>query len=704
MLTDGILAIKWWAGIWILGLLAKPIVNFLFPTWKGKWLLAKPIGLLIVSYLVWLMAITSIAPFGLGLIIISMIILASLSGWVMFKHKNSDAYRESWKEILVEELLFLFCLLFWSWIKAHEPTINGLEKFMDFGFTQSILNGGYFPPKDMWFSGQPINYYYFGHLTMAVLVKLTGVSLSFGFNLMLATLFSVTFTTSFVMGRKILSKLSPKTALIGAIFIAWLVTLSGNLHSVYAFTRGYTVDSPPPFWQIWSNLFNKEEFLDGWNTYWYPNATRFIPYSIHEFPSYSFVVSDIHGHVLAIPIALILLALNILLWEETDKKRVEIIQIVYGFLSGLAFMTNALDGPIYIGLWMFFKFINNWSGFENIKKVIVLVGKQILPILITFLITVIPFMVTFKPFVSGVAINCPPALLENRKIGPLLFEGVEKCQKSELWMLVVLWGFFAYAAIGLASFVKKGDKTRKLLLIISVFSALLIVFPEFFYFKDIYPLHFRSNTMFKLGYQAFILMSFVSGYTLVSLVVQKNHKLLTRVFLIFAFPLLILVSIYPYFSVRSYFGSLKEYKGLYGLSWLEEKYPEDFQVINWLNANVDKKNHPVILEAPGDSYTDYNRISTFTGLPTVVGWAVHEWLWRGGYEPVGKRSADVTEIYTGVDPIKKQELLKKYKVKYVVVGWAERGKYLNLNETTLSSLGRLRFEYGSTKLYEVATD
>ena len=46
------------------------------------------------------------------------------------------------------------------------------------------------------------------------------------------------------------------------------------------------------------------------STYWYPNATRFIPKTIHEFPSYSYVVADLHGHVYDIPF--VLLSISIL--------------------------------------------------------------------------------------------------------------------------------------------------------------------------------------------------------------------------------------------------------------------------------------------------------------------------------------------------------------------------------------------------------
>jgi len=99
------------------------------------------------------------------------------------------------------------------------------------------------------------------------------------------------------------------------------------------------------------------------------------------------------------------------------------------------------------------------------------------------------------------------------------------------------------------------------ILILIFISTLLLIFPEFFYLKDIYPAHYRANTMFKLGYQAFMMMSLVSGYVITRTVVERKKN---RWFLAGLAPLLFLVSIYPYFSVNSYFGRLKTYQGLYG--------------------------------------------------------------------------------------------------------------------------------------------
>jgi uncharacterized membrane protein len=558
----------------------------------------------------------------------------------------------------------------------------------------------------MWFAGEPINYYYFGHLTMATITKLSGVDLEFGFNLMLATLFAWCLTMSFSIGRELLDKLPDRTKVAGAILIALLVTLSGNLHTIYAFTQGYwgAEDNPPPFWQILQPVWKKGKLLESFNNYWYPNATRFIPYTIHEFPAYSFVVSDIHGHVLSIPIVLFLIAMLVQFFGK--QERIEIWQAgVYGAVAGMAFMTNALDGPIYLGLFALLLLILKSPHFAKASRGIKSFMKPILLIVvagIVFIISVLPFLVNFKPFVNGVAVNCPPASLANRKIGPLIFEGVEKCQKSPMWMMLVLWGFFLYNGLGLWLAAEEKAEQKKMFLIWSGFSFLLIIFAEFFYFKDIYPQHFRSNTMFKLGYQAFILMSMVSGYTIVKILTQKQKKLQTKIFLAGLVPLLALVFIYPYFAVRSYFGGLKEYHGIWGLQWMADRYPDDLAVVNWLNRNV--VGQPVITEAAGDSYTDYERISAFTGLPTVAGWAVHEWLWRGSYEPIARRATEVASIYESNDLAMTRYLLNKYKVEYIVMGGMERKKYLNLNEEKIARLAKPVFSQGTTKIYRVTSE
>ncbi|OGG35916.1 hypothetical protein A2363_01570 [Candidatus Gottesmanbacteria bacterium RIFOXYB1_FULL_47_11] len=686
MLSDFWLVVQWWGTLFLVGAVAYPLTRRLFDGWHDHgYLFAKAVGMAAVTYLVYLGGVLHVVPFTSGAIWGAMAVVFLIG---MFAQSPKKPASPTWKPILIEELFFFLCLLFWSWVKAHEPSIHGLEKFMDYGFTRSILNTQFFPAPDMWFAGSSINYYYFGHTVMAVLTRLSGIDLSVTFNLMLATIFAFCFTMSFSIGKQLLRGVGAIRELGGGLLTAFLATLAGNMQTLYAFTQGYTGEDVKPFWHLlWPLKDVWQKLGEGINIYWYANATRFIPYTIHEFPSYSFVVSDVHGHVLSIPFVLLAIALLIQQWGTKGAKGTWGRLLFYGFLCGVLFATNALDGPIYLGLFIVALFV--YQGTKGARGHWEKFAKRIGVVVAAAALTSIPFLMHFKSFVNGVAVNCPPALVSDTQIGPILFEGVEKCQHSPLWMMWLLWGFFVYCGVWLLASKKK----HMLLAVFFFFSLALIIFPEFFYFKDIYPMHFRSNTMFKLGYQAFIMFSIVAGYAIVTL--SRN-----KIFLLFLIPQLFLVSIYPIFSVRSYFNSLRVYDGLDGLVWLKNQYPDDWEGIRWLNQQQ-KYTLPVIVEADGDSYTDYARISAFTGLPTIIGWPVHEWLWRGTYDVVAPRREEVRQMYESEDVGLTRSILESYGVKYVIVGELEREKYTALQEAKFSALGTAVFTHGKTVIYRI---
>ena len=726
--SDLLLVFRWWGTLFLVGAFAYPLTKRLFSSWWDHgYLFAKAVGMAAVTYFVYLFGILHIMPFTVQSVWLSLGVVFAVGLWInlsnteygienakkaKFPFQGKQLLSKRSVTFLLEELFFFAALLFWSWIKGHEPSIHNLEKFMDFGFTKSILNSAYFPAPDMWYQGFSINYYYFGHTVMAMLTRLSGIDLAVTFNLMLATIFAFTFTMSFSIGYQLIGdirKIGNTGKLVGAIFTAFLVTLAGNMQTIYAFTQGYTGDQlpagPPPFWKLlWPIGGFLQNLPAGLDRYWYANATRFIPYTIHEFPSYSFVVSDVHGHVLSIPFVLLAMGLLILMFGSPHHaEKSTVAYIFYGFLCSVLLMTNALDGPIYLGLFLILWTVTHWATVTKWKAWLgpaMVVGVT--------LIVSIPFLAHFSSFVTGLAVNCPPAFLANHKIGPLLFEGVEKCQHSPIWMMWLLWGFFIYCGTWFVWKVwkqtdTKNTQTNHLLTVFFIISILLIIFPEFFYFKDIYPMHFRSNTMFKLGYQAFMMFSIVSGYTIVKAVSERRHK----IFLLFLIPQLLLVSIYPLFSVRSYFDSLRTYKGLYGLSWLVDEYPDNFAAIGWLNEHAICRigdascQNPVIVEADGDSYTDYEQMSAFTGLPTIVGWAVHEWLWRGSYDVVAPRRSEVQTIYDPGYLDNTELILQKYHVRYIIVGTSEWQKYPKLSLAKFASLGKLVFTHGQTSIYEI---
>ena len=314
-----------------------------------------------------------------------------------------------------------------------------------------------------------------------------------------------------------------------------------------------------------------------------------------------------------------------------------------------------------------------------------------------YVLFTLPFSIHFKPFVSGIGVLCAPDfLIKIGKIGPLLFEA-DHCQRSPFWMLIILYGFFYFFAIALVIKILRLAKTPPALLyilLLILLSTILIATPEFIYAKDIYPAHYRANTMFKLGYQAFMMLSLVSSFSIAYLF----HKGRRIIWLPITFILLALILIYPYFAVSSYFNNLKTYQGLNGLKYMKTTYPDDLEAINWIQKTI--KNQPVMLEAQGDSYTDYGRISANTGLPTPLGWTVHEWLWRGSYSFPESRLADIKNLYEG-DINQTRTLIQKYKIKYVFIGTLERTKYPNINEDKFGNLGTKVYQKGTVSIYQL---
>lgn len=696
------ISLNWYFYILILGLLFTPLTKKIFKHFSLDfgYPFTKVLAIIFISYTAYILGILKILSFNQKNLFLIISIFALINFLIFFRNKKLSINNSRFLILLFEEFLFFVSFLFWTFIRSQEPSIRSLEKFMDFGFINSILRSDFFPPKDIWYTPEPINYYYFGHLTGALLIKLTGSLPSIGYNLILATIFALGITEVFSLVINIINIYKQKTKkiiiVLYGLIAALLVNLGGNLHTIYLFTKGYPNENPIPFWKI----------LSSYNpiSYWYPNATRFIPFTIHEFPSYSYVVADLHGHVFDIPFVLLTIAILFLLFINTNKEKnnhkknfkfliskiftnqYSLNIIFLGFLTAIHYMTNAFDGPIYILLSIFvFVFLFGFSSKFFLS---------FFTLVFSFLIFNLPFSSYFKPFVTGIGVNCSPDFLTNiRKIGPFLFEE-GNCQVSPLWMLFILWGFFWISFI-MFLIVNKSKKLTtsyqslitKFIIILFSFSTFLIIVPEFFYIKDIYPAHFRANTMFKLGYQAFIMMGIASIITL--FYIKQKKTIINFVLTIIYFLLLFFIIIYPFYSIPSYYGSLNRKSNLDGSIWLKIEHPEDKEIIDYLNKNI--KDQPVILEAQGDSYTDYERISAYTGLPTVAGWWVHEWLWRGSSDIVGNRIPEIVTLYESKDVYKTKQLIEKYKIKYVIISKMEKEKYPNLYQDKFSKIGKLIF-------------
>ncbi len=636
-------------------------------------------GILIVTYAVWLLGSLKILTFTTGTVWLILAAFALLN-YRIFKEneeKLKAEVKKNFRIFVFEETIFFLCLAFWAYVRGFQPDINGLEKYMDYGFMNTILRSRYFPPLDMWLAGETINYYYFGHLVSAILTRMSGIDSAITYNLLIATLFAFAFIGAFSLGGNLVTEANRqksakkvRTFVLGGFLAAFLLSLGSNLH--------------PLWWYLKHGDFA---------SYWYPDATRFIvelfgaaDNTIHEFPLYSFVVADLHGHLINLPFVLLNLALILTIFSA--KKITPIYYVVISLLIGVFYMGNAWDFPIYLLVLGLAILWQNLSKYGISIKTLSQTFFSCVGFLLLAVVFSLPFHLHFKSITSGIA--------------PVDFH-------SPTWMLLVLWGFPLLITVCFLTFIiiqklsggyKLTVKDRFVFILIFV-SWILIAVPEIIYLKDIYIHSYqRANTMFKLTYQSFVMFALSASYVIVKITAGLKAKIVKVMFAVLVTPFISFILIYPYFAIRSYYG-LKDYRGLYGISYLERTNPDDYQAILWLRNNL--VGSPVILEAVGESYTDFARVSANTGLPTVLGWRVHEWLWRGSFDEAGRRTDEVSTMYEDKDLVKTKSLLSKYAVKYIFIGDLERKQYANLLEDKFNELAEVAFVSGETKIFKLKT-
>ena len=715
---DGKVFAIWWLAVLLLGWCSFPLCQYLFSGFRDKgYLVAKIFGIAGAGFLMWLGAATGIVPFTAGSCLGSVAVFAVICWgvWITFnKKKNKD--RKFWQftgewyqTALDDELVFTLLFLLWTYVAGFRPAAYGTEKFMDYGFMMAMMRSTTLPAKDLWYAGSKINYYYGGQYFAVFLTKLTHTQVAQTYNLMRTLVAGFCFAVPFGLVRQMVldSWKKEKPALLGGVLAGAGVSLAGNMHYV-------VIGKLLPWIRV---IFHLPK---GDYTYWFPNSTRYIGYypaendkTIHEFPSYSFVLGDLHAHVVNLMFVVALISLVYAMMKHHSskgalqaeaageknfcKKQVaaaltDPYVLVFAFLIGMFHWTNYWDFVIYYvmgGMGVIWCNYQKYKELEKPHRMRMTAGISLLHAVWVFLLATIaalPFTLQFQSMVSEVA------LAQNHS-------------RPYQWWLI--WGLSVIGAVLFFWCVKReGAKKADPFGVLLGISALgLIVIPEIVYVKDIYEKEYaRSNTMFKLTYQAFTMFGILLGYALIRLWMEKKHvirKVLTSaVFACFAG-----CCFYTATAVHAWFGQVwdpSQYQGLDATAYLETTFPEDAAAICWLNDNV--TGDPVVLEANGDSYSDYERVSAMTGLPTVLGWYVHEWLWRGDTGALNERAQEVETIYTSTNQEEVKALLEKYQVEYIFVGAREREKYESLNESMLQSLGNVVFsdEQSQTYVLQVA--
>jgi len=630
------------------------------------------------------------------------------------------------KYIFKFELLFFIAFIVFALIRAYSPEIYWTEgeKFMDMTFINSMLRTTEFPPLDPWMSGTVTYYYYFGYLIVANLVNISGIFPSIAFNLATASFFALSFTTAFGLGFNLTEKI--KYGIITAFF----VTMAGNLVG---------------FFQL-LDIFRKENY-DAILSFSYWTSSRVIPDTINEFPFFSFLQGDVHAHMISITFQLliIILLLNIIRSSSLDLRSILIAGLAIGFLYPL----NTWDYPVYLVLGVivtatstvlsnqprrkndFLKPIISiatmaaasyllylpYHLYYKIDKSILLVPSQrsslifYIAIFGFFLFMIYTFI--FKNIrnnpgnhtsnilkVSLILLSIS-ALITIFEMKLFIFDNVENPKINEYELLLLLLPLFTLLV---PSILKEKNRNNVFILILMITGLFISILCEFFYILDALgngnPRFIRLNTVFKFYLQNWILWSVSTGYVFYLLREQINPK---KVWGIAAIILILMVCIYPFFATLGKSDGFAGVPDLDGEAYVKKEHPQEYQAILWLRNLTGQ---PVVLQAPGEAYEWNTAITTFTGLPTVIGWAGHEVTWRfpKTYE-IDRRRSDVNRIYISGDIREVEGLLKRYNVSYVYFGEAEAKRFRRqgLFDEYPKRFHKV-FEYGDIIVYDVRNE
>jgi YYY domain-containing protein len=760
--------LRWWLVVELVGLVGLPLCFALFRRLPDSgYGLAKPLGLLLVSYFAWLVSMLGFASLGLLALVGSAIAVAAL-GWYARDRARLPfraTFRRVLPAVLVQEALFAVMLgigLLLRWRGIYGAQINHTETPMDFAFLNGILASQDFPPQDPWLAQYPINYYYFGYVMVAALTRLSGLPGAATFNLAAATIYALAATgvASLVwnlialerersgltrvegrrtfLGRLLCSLLAVVLVLIAGNQVAALQWITGSERVValrgseivtalsQAGQPSITLPEPlpqMPWDQQWGGQSslpvseNRREAVSNWwpsRAVWDDlrdsNGETYRIYTITEFPFFSFLLGDLHPHVLALPWTLlaVTLALNLLTrqsapeWIRSGLGRVEL--FVTGVALGGLYAINSWDLPTYVllflgALLLLYARLAPERGRIFWPHLLQQAGVLVVVCYVAWL----PFHMTFVPLVGadGSPIGLSPVRtplvqfvivfgLFAVPLIALLFQArgaepsaipYERAIVLAIGVGLLLIGValnfallfllpLAYWAI-LGAYRQAEHPARSFALWVIALGALVIYGTELIYLRDVFEGQTpRMNTLFKFYYQVWLLWGMLAGYAL--WVLLRRPRLQTLVWLLPFVVLFVGAMVYPVLVPAR--GGVD--RTLDGTAYIARERPADAAAIAWILQHT--PGDAVVLQAPlVDSYNPAHAgIAMATGRPTLIGWRGHQEQWRGGQpevrEILGRRVEDARTIYTTTDDTLALELLRQYGVAYVYVGPQER--------------------------------
>ncbi|WP_254274014.1 DUF2298 domain-containing protein [Haloarcula marina] len=265
--------------------------------------------------------------------------------------------------------VFTLAFCFLVAIRALDPVIIpiGGEKFLDFGLLQSLLRADSLPPEDMWFAGEPVAYYYGGHLVAAILTRLTGTAGQYAYNLALAGFYATLVTATYGLAGAIAADRGVPRRLAAALS-AFFVGIASNFSTPARFLIWLLPDGPAR-WVATNAGYELDGLAAGPGQFSYWDASRvitddaadFVTYEpsaafvIDEFPLFAWLNGDMHAHMMSTGFLLLAAALCLSYFQTPAVEWRRRLALLFGALpavAGLMAVTNTWSFPSVAGLAM----------------------------------------------------------------------------------------------------------------------------------------------------------------------------------------------------------------------------------------------------------------------------------------------------------------------------------------------------------------
>ncbi|MFL2636335.1 MAG: DUF2298 domain-containing protein [Tepidiformaceae bacterium] len=741
--------LAFWAAAILIGILTVPLSVRLFRRFIDAGIgFSIPLGLIVLSATWFLLRVIGI-PNGVGSLAILLFFFAVLS----FLIARTDRHfvlvlRRAGPFGLCTFGVFNIAFFAYVIFRSFTPEIAHTEQPMDLMMLNAVVESPSYPPHDPWFAGESLSYYYGGFIQAGLLILLTDIPTSIGYNLALALAFAGSVTTVFslvaTLFRWLVQKFSASAFFLTSLLGITLLLFTGSLAGFIEFLSVH-INLPDKF----LGTLGLHSLTDAFSTTWYPTefwfwwrATRLIPETIIEFPAFSFLLGDLHPHLMSIPGVILSLAVASSLWRSRGilSFRTHLRDPIIGFLlalimGSLAFV-NAWDIVTFNAAIVITAIAHNLKSDFTYSSCLKIFG-WLIPVMFLSVAIYGSWYATFSTQAGGIApymgpgSNLEQMILLNGPLllamTPLIFFAIRSVPKISLrvfaiagvvpvipfivWLAVLnssifeisrtasgwatiafegvlLWGF-TYALI---IFLQNKWFVMALLASLAILSTLLCYGAEFFYVQDVFEeIHPRSNTVFKLLYQSWIVSSVVGAVSLSEAFRRlQGYRLLQPIFAVVVASLVVVSLTYIAISIPNRINENVGSPTIDGLAYVDAN---DRAVIQWLQENVKKS--AIIVEASGRTwvrnnegeleisshridYTLAGRVAARTGLQSPIGWPGHEIQWRPSQdarEEIERRLNLVDEIYLASDSEEALAILRELGANYLVVSGLERVSY-----------------------------